>query len=123
MNEQSLVLLFECCGKRCLFTGDAGQESEERILEILKNEERSGRAGGIQGQVDVLKVGHHGSSGSTGEAFLRVFPPETAVLSFGRGNRYGHPHAETLERLKACGAAIRYTGGEGAVKIVFPQEP
>lgn len=119
VNEQSLVLLLECCGKRCLFTGDAGQESEEHILEILKKKELSGRAGGIAGPVDVLKVGHHGSSGSTGDAFLRTFPPETAVLSYGRGNRYGHPHAETLERLRSCGAVIRGTGGEGAVKIVL----
>ena len=119
VNEQSLVLLLECCGKRCLFTGDAGQESEERILEILKKKELSGRDGGIAGPVDVLKAGHHGSSGSTGEAFLRAFPPETAVLSYGRGNRYGHPHAETLKRLRACGAVIRGTGGEGAVKIML----
>ena len=119
VNEQSLVLLFECCGKRCLFTGDAGQESEERILEMLKKDQVSGNDGGIPGPVDVLKAGHHGSSGSTGEALLAAFPPETAVLSYGSGNRYGHPHAETLERLRACGAVIRRTAEEGAVKIVF----
>jgi competence protein ComEC len=90
---------------------------------MLKKEELSGRSGSIAGPVDVLKAGHHGSSGSTGEAFLSAFPPETAVLSYGEGNRYGHPHAETLERLRAAGAVIRSTAEEGAVKIVFPQEP
>ncbi|MBQ7535207.1 MAG: DNA internalization-related competence protein ComEC/Rec2 [Stomatobaculum sp.] len=119
-NEQSLVLMFECCGRRCLFTGDAGTESEERIIALLKKEDLSGKGtGSIAGPVDVLKAGHHGSSGSTGEALLKAFPPETAVLSYGEGNRYGHPHAETLERLRACDAVIRRTAEEGAVKIVF----
>ena len=118
-NEQSLVMLFECCGHRCLFTGDAGQESEEKLLAILKKEQLSGREDCIAGPVDVLKAGHHGSAGSTGEALLTAFPPKTAVLSYGEGNRYGHPHRETLERLRACGARIRSTAEEGAVKIVF----
>ncbi|MBR3007216.1 MAG: DNA internalization-related competence protein ComEC/Rec2 [Stomatobaculum sp.] len=118
-NEQSLVMLFECCGHRCLFTGDAGQESEEKLLEMLRKEQLSGREDCIPGPVDVLKAGHHGSAGSTGEELLTAFPPETAVLSYGEGNRYGHPHRETLKRLRACGAVIRSTAEEGAVKIVF----
>ena len=62
-NEQSLVILFECCGHRCLFTGDAGQESEEKLLAMLKKEQLSGREECIPGPVDVLKAGHHGSAG------------------------------------------------------------
>ena len=118
-NEQSLMMLFECCGHRCLFTGDAGQESEEKMLAMLKKEQLSGREASIPGPVDVLKAGHHGSAGSTGDALLAAFPPKTAVLSYGEGNRYGHPHRETLERLRACGAVIRSTAEEGAVRIVF----
>ena len=86
---------------------------------MLKKEQLSGREDCISGPVDVLKAGHHGSAGSTGEALLTAFPPETAVLSYGQGNRYGHPHREALKRLRACGAVIRSTAEEGAVKIEF----
>ena len=137
LNEQSLVLLFQYGGRRCLFTGDAGADSEAEILERFMNKE--GQAGGSGGEresiagpseselpvpcpVDVLKAGHHGSSGSTSEEWLKAFPPETAVISCGVRNRYGHPHKETLRRLRGAGAEIRVTAEEGALKIVFKEK-
>lgn len=137
LNEQSLVLLFQYGGRRCLFTGDAGTDSEAEILERLMNKE--GQAGGSGGgeesfagpaesglpvpcPVDVLKAGHHGSSGSTSEEWLKAFPPETAVISCGVRNRYGHPHKETLRRLRDAGAEIRITAEEGALRIVFKEK-
>jgi len=64
-----------------------------------------------------LKVGHHGSSSSTSEDFLRAVAPEIAVISLGRDNPYGHPHEETLDRLAAAGAKIFRTDLAGSIVI------
>lgn len=88
INNQSLILLFERDGRRALLTGDAGAATER----VLLSEERVPRA-------DVLKIGHHGSRGSTTAAFLEAVCPRAALLSCGRENRFGHPAPETLETL------------------------
>ncbi|MGE5277791.1 MAG: ComEC/Rec2 family competence protein [Acidobacteriota bacterium] len=88
VNNQSVVALFEKDGRRALLTGDAGVAAEEDLL----------RAGALS-PVDLLKVGHHGSRGSTAAAFLDALCPRLALLSCGRGNRFGHPAAETLATL------------------------
>lgn len=63
------------------------ESSEEKLIEN-------------PGKVNVLKVAHHGSKYSSSEEFLEKIQPEVAVISVGANNRYGHPAAETLERLK-----------------------
>lgn len=65
----------------------------------------------------VLKVGHHGSRTSTSSAFLEVVNPEVAVISVGEGNRYGHPHQETVEELVIEGVTIYRTDLHGSVEI------
>jgi competence protein ComEC len=67
--------------------------------------------------VDLLKVGHHGSRGSTGDAWLDALAPAAAVISLGR-NDYGHPAPATLARLRAHGVAIHRTDREGTVSVV-----
>ena len=89
-----------------LFTGDMGAE-RERWLELA--------------YYDVLKAGHHGSRYSSSPEFLQQVQPELTVLSCGRGNRYGHPHAETLERLQAVGSAVARTDEQGCVQVVFDE--
>ena len=76
-------------GTAFLLTGDAQAKSEQEMLQS-----------GADLQADVLKVGHHGSNSSTSQAFLKTVNPKYAVISAGAGNDYGHPHAETLTRLK-----------------------
>ena len=66
-------------------------------------------AAGILSDVDVLKVGHHGSSTSTGQAFLGAVQPEHAVISAGMNSQYGHPNADVVARLVALEADIYHT--------------
>lgn len=69
-------------------------------------------------QSDVLKIGHHGSKYSTSEAFLRTVAPRVAVVSAGKGNTYGHPAPEVLERVQKQGAEIVSTIEEGTITFV-----
>ena len=68
-------------------------------------------------KITLLKVAHHGSGNSTGEAFLRELDPEIALISSGRNNRYGHPHDELINRLKNQGCLIYGTQESGAVTV------
>lgn len=94
-----------------LLTGDVQGDGEAALLEELKRR-------GIKG-IDVLKVAHHGSRNSTPEELLEQLCPKAALISSGRNNRYGHPHAELLERLEANGVYIVQTARSGAVKVTF----
>lgn len=84
-NDYSAVIKVVYGDTSFLFTGDAEEYAEDLITGDVDS--------------DVLKVGHHGSSTSTGEAFLERVSPSYAVISCGLGNSYGHPHAETIEKL------------------------
>jgi competence protein ComEC len=90
-NDNSIVISMEYGARRFLFMGDAEHEEE---LELLQTH-------GGDLSADYLKVGHHGSRTSTGEAFLSAVAPALATLSCGVRNRFGHPHLPTLERLAA----------------------
>ena len=106
-NEDSECFLLECGDLKALFTGDIqGAGEDELILKLKKY--------GIE-NIDILKVAHHGSRNSTGEDFLDIIRPKTAIISCGENNSYGHPHKETLERLEAAGAAIYRTDELGAI--------
>lgn len=87
-NHGSMVLRYAYGGNTVLFTGDIGALDERLLLES-----------GAELRADVLKVAHHGSRYSSDADFLAAVAAETAVLSCGANNLYGHPHAETLERL------------------------
>lgn len=108
-NNQSEVLFVTYGGEtgfRMLLTGDAEREAEERILESRNLK-----------PVHLLKVGHHGSDTSTGQDFLDAFSPKWCVISYGKGNSYGHPKKEIVERIKEMGAEIWTTAGKGAVTV------
>ena len=66
---------------------------------------------------DVLKVAHHGSKSSSSDAFLDAADPKIAVISVGKNNIYGHPHARTLKRLKKRGIRVYRTDINGTVGI------
>lgn len=110
MNANSVVLRIDHHAKagdvRILFTGDAEEPTEKRLLE----EPSKLRA-------DVLKVAHHGSQHASTEALLAAVSPRLAVISCGRGNDYGHPHARTLDRLARQHVAVARTDSNGDVTV------
>ena len=105
-NEDSLVLRVQL-GRRCfLLTGDAGAWAERQLLREP-----------ALGQCDVLKVGHHGSRGSTSAELLGRLWPRLALIPVGAGNPWSHPHDEVLQRLCAAGAAVLRTDRHGAIRV------
>jgi competence protein ComEC len=106
LNENSVVLQVSCGQVDVLLTGDATMDSEASML-----------AAGLLGDVEVLKVGHHGSNTSTSTAFLDATTPEDAVISVGAGNSYGHPHPDTLARLAAAGVTSYRTDQDGTIVL------
>lgn len=103
-NNYSAVLRLVYGETSFLFTGDAEEDSEEVILND-----------GYLLDSDVLKCGHHGSSSSTSQLFLDEVSPRWAVISCGEGNRYGHPHRETLAELKAAQVTVYRTDQDGTI--------
>jgi competence protein ComEC len=65
----------------------------------------------------IASAAHHGSASSTPPPFLEALTPAAVWVSAGRRNRYGHPHAETLERIRTCGAAVFRTDREGLLRV------
>ena len=110
VNGESLVLKMDYGACHLLFTGDMGEQEEENLL--LKKEER-----GLLGDINVLKTAHHGSKYSSSESFLDAISPEWAVISYGNGNSYGHPHKEVLDRLKERNVTVFETGINGAIRL------
>ncbi len=88
-NEDSLIVYTRVYQSNILLMGDAGEEAEKKLLETT-----------CLPKIDILKVGHHGSKGSTSSQFLNQIRPKYALISAGVNNRFSHPHFETLNRLK-----------------------
>lgn len=105
-NAGSLVLSVAFGEFSMLCTGDVEAKGEDVLMRRLKGQ-----------QFTVLKVAHHGSKHSSSEAFLRTAQPEIAIISAGEDNSYGHPHQETLKRLKDIGCKIFETVRNGAITL------
>ena len=108
-NEYSTVLYVELAGQSFLLTGDVEGEGELLLTTQLLEREIS--------HVTMLKVAHHGSKYSTSERFLEALDADVAVISCGLNNWYGHPHEETLQRLKKDGSVILTTPHHGAITV------
>jgi competence protein ComEC len=94
-NDDSIVLLTGCSGAWLLLTGDAEAKAEAEMLQDY----------GIS-DVDVLKVGHHGSKSGTTQPFLDALKAKDAIISAGKQNIYNHPDSSVIERLKSSGAKV-----------------
>ncbi|OYT72866.1 MAG: hypothetical protein CFK52_03430 [Chloracidobacterium sp. CP2_5A] len=106
LNANSILLRLDYGNFSMLFTGDAEDETEARLLSD-------------EAPIDVkaLKVAHHGSRHSTKELFLRAAKPEIAIISCGATNRYGHPAQATLDRLRRAGVTLYRTDLHGDITI------
>ena len=104
-NAQSVVLLVRYGEFEALLTGDAPVDVEEAILDELPSE------------LEVLKVGHHGSNTSTSPLLLTRTSPELAVISVGARNRYGHPHSDVVSRISESGTRVLRTDLNGDIVI------
>ncbi len=105
-NAGSIVVVARYGEFSALLTGDA----EGEVLEALA------KAGRLP-DVEVLKVGHHGSDGCVTESQLSVMSPDEVLISVGAGNRFGHPTPSTLQLLERYGAPVRRTDRDGDVTI------
>lgn len=105
-NDDSLVIRLEYGDTSFLFTGDMTAKAEKDLIND-----------GAKLRCDVLKVGHHGSSGSSCYQFLYEAQPSIGVISCENGNRYGHPHEETLSRLHDADVTVFRTDLEGSIVI------
>ena len=106
LNDLSVVLHVRYGETAVLLTGDAGERAEKRMLDTFPR---------AMLKADVLKLGHHGSSGSTGFSFFLAVDPDFAAASCGKDNDFGHPHLETLSLLHDTRTAFYCTDQDGTV--------
>lgn len=108
-NDSSLVLFMATEGSSFLFTGDLEIEGERALLKKY-------------GQLDwrglILKAGHHGSRTSSSDEFIRTLQPKLTIYSYGKDNRYGHPHAEVVATFEKYEVPTMATADHGSITIV-----
>lgn len=107
-NENSLILQSTFGGASWLFTGDMGKPTEALIKTAWPELE-----------IDILRVGHHGSRHSTEADFIQYFRPSYGLISVGRNNRYGHPAPEVLDVLIESEVRVLRTDLEGAIQFIY----
>lgn len=112
-NDDSLIMLLEHDSNhdgtpevRGILTGDAEHQALARACDAL-------------GDIDFIKVAHHGSKGGATDEQLRSLKPEIALISVGADNKYGHPNQETIAQYEKIGARIYRTDRQGAVTMSF----
>jgi competence protein ComEC len=107
-NNKSIVLHLAYGEVDFLFTGDAEKEAEAEMMKLS-----SVRVP----EVEILKLGHHGSGTSSSKDFLAITSPEYVIYMAGEGNRYGHPHDETIAALNQIGAKVYGTDIYGSIIV------
>lgn len=106
MNDNSVVLRLVYGQVSFLFTGDAETTAERGILSYTADLKTT-----------ILKLGHHGSRTATSEAFLKAVQPEVAAYMAGEGNSYGHPHKETLTKMKQWNTRVYGADVNGTIVV------
>lgn len=106
-NEDCLVMKMSIKGTDILLTGDSSKETEAHYIKETG------------GHTDILKAAHHGSKSATSEELLDACSFDMAIISAGIDNKYGHPHVDTLMRLKKAGVPYACTNKNGEIDIKF----
>ena len=101
-NDNSNVIYTELYGYKFMFMGDASSTTEKEILSKYNLPD-----------IDVLKVGHHGSKTSSSKEFINEINPKYSIISVGKNNRYGHPNKEVLDNLNQ--SKIYRTDEDGSI--------
>lgn len=107
-NDKSLVIYFELADSSFLIMGDAPKKIEKEIIKDHPNLD-----------VDILKVGHHGSNTSSDESFIKALTPKEAIISCGKNNKFGHPHKDVVDVLNKYKVVIRRTDLEGTIQYNY----
>ena len=107
INEESIVIELSYKNQKYLFMGDA-----EKVNEDSRK----------WNDVDVLKVGHHGSNTSSSEKFLEQVLPEISIISVGENNSYGLPKDTIINRLNEIGSKIYRTDEDGTIQLISDGE-
>ena len=105
-NPKSCVLHIQANGERLLLTGDIDRAAEQAFL-----------ASTLAVPTDWLQAPHHGSRSSSSWPFLQRLAPKSVLISRGRGNAFGHPHPQVVERYQALGAQVYDSAEQGAVRL------
>lgn len=109
-NNESLVMRLRYGDVNMLFTGDLGGDGELALDELIRSSMRPE-------DTLILKVAHHGSKYSSLDGFLDLAGPDLALISAGKDNSYGHPHAELIGRLEERGIPWFNTADHGAITV------
>jgi competence protein ComEC len=113
LNNYSPMILLEVFNKKVIFTGDAEKEIESELM--LK-------AGNLIKNIDILKVGHHGSSTSSTNDFISLTNPKFAAIQVGKNNSFNHPNTSTLEKFEQINSTILRNDIHGNFLIGFSQD-
>ena len=105
-NDNSSVIYTELEKHKFLFMGDAGVEVEEDLMKKYNLQD-----------IDVLKVGHHGSKTSSSKEFIDEVKPKYSIISVGKNNRYSHPNREVLDNLED--SKVYRTDQDGSIMFKF----
>ncbi|PTE95092.1 ComEC/Rec2 family competence protein, partial [Staphylococcus equorum] len=108
LNEQSIITLIEYDKFKILLMGDASKNNEQLLLNKYHLE-----------NIDILKVGHHGSKTSSSASFIDTLQPKISLISVGRNNRYKLPNKEIVERLKSINSQVLQTSENGEISITL----
>lgn len=115
LNDYSPLILIDYCGYKIMLTGDAEEKTEKEFLDYYIDKQELY-------DVDLLKVGHHGSETSSGEDFLAFIKPEVFVISCGKGNSNSHPREETLNKIAVYSDKIYRTDVQGSIILSVNKE-
>lgn len=114
LNNMSIMCLLTYNDRQILFTGDAEIDTEQWFMDVYGDD--------LDIDIDILKIGHHGSRTATSNEFLDYLEPEYAIISCDDGTKYGHPHQETINKLNEYGIVTYITNLQGNIVLLLDSD-